>query len=210
MIAALIGIAGIFLLGALSPGPNFVIITRQAVRSRRLAVWTATGVSTGSLIWASLTLGGLGLVLARLAWFYEILRWGGAAYLVYIGCRMLLASLRGGDLERSEDSAPSSVRSAFRLGLTTSLTNPKSAAYWSSVFVVALPPVRPLWFDAAVLVLIASMAMGWYVLLAMLFGAEPVRRTYRRIARWIDGLTGAVLIGLGLRLIAGKSAFPAG
>ncbi|GLU34004.1 LysE family transporter [Trinickia caryophylli] len=91
-------------------------------------------------------------------------------------------------------------RVAYRSGLVTCMTNPKSCVFWTSVFAALFPAHPPLWFYGAVLAVIGSLSAGWYSSVALMFAAERTQRGYRRLRRPIDGLCGVALAGLGVKL----------
>jgi threonine efflux protein len=99
------------------------------------------------------------------------------------------------------DNAGAHLR-AWRRGLVTSLTNPKSCAFWTSVFATMMPTHAPLWFCGTVLATISLMSAGWYGSVALMFATERTQRGYRKLRRPIDALCGAALIGLGAKLAA--------
>lgn len=99
------------------------------------------------------------------------------------------------------DDAGAHLR-AWRRGLVTSLTNPKSCAFWTSVFATMMPTHAPLWFCGTVLATISLMSAGWYGSVALMFATERTQRGYRKLRRPIDALCGAALIGLGAKLAA--------
>ena len=79
------------------------------------------------------------------------------------------------------------------------LSNPKAAAYFTSLFAVAVPPGAPLWFDAVLIASVVAIAAGWYALVAPGISADPVARRYRGLERAIRRLAGAVFIAFGAR-----------
>jgi threonine/homoserine/homoserine lactone efflux protein len=91
---------------------------------------------------------------------------------------------------------------AWRTGMVTCLTNPKSCAFWTSIFATLFPAHPPLWFYGVALAMIGCMSISWYGGLALMFATERTQRGYRRLRRPIDGLCGAVLVGLGAKLAA--------
>lgn len=73
-------------LAVISPGADFALVTRTSLmESRRAGLWVALGIGSGVLIHVAYTLLGLGLVLQRLPWLFDLLRYAGAAYLVWLG-----------------------------------------------------------------------------------------------------------------------------
>ena len=163
------------------------MISQLSLAGRRsLGAASALGVGTASIAWATLAMLGLAAVLHQVEWLYEAIRIGGAVYLVYFGFKLLRAGVRR---DTTPTDAPTSARRpphardlrAYRSGLFTCLTNPKSCAFWTSVFAAMLPAHVPLWFNGAVLETIGVLSAGWYSCVAYLF-ASPRARGYRRAA----------------------------
>ncbi|WP_042977596.1 LysE family translocator, partial [Burkholderia sp. AU4i] len=184
----LLQIAVVYLVAAITPGPNFFMISQLSLAGRRsLGAASALGVGTASVIWASLAMLGLAAVLHQVEWLYEAIRIGGAVYLVYFGFKLLRAGVRrdAAPADAPDERAPLAAPHArdylraYRSGLFTCLTNPKSCAFWTSVFAAMLPAHVPLWFNGAVLVTIGALSAGWYSCVAYLFASPRAQRGYR-------------------------------
>lgn len=193
-------LASVMLLACISPGPDFIAVTSQSLSDRKAGIFVAFGVTLACLVWATLAIFGLGLVLARLSWLYEVIRYLGAAYLVYLGAHMLM-SLRLSAEKLAISAAPCRAASpAFRRGLLVGLTNPKSAAFFGSLFVTVLPAHAPFWVYAVTLVIVAAVACGWFCALAMLFSMGRIRNVYLKLRRPFDAMMGGLLVAIGARL----------
>lgn len=196
----LIGLAGMHIMMAMLPGPNTVLVSwYSATRSRRQGLQAVAGVVLASLLWVSLALWGVGALLVEAGWLYRLLRIAGAAYLIYVGFRMLRA---GWARKTSAPGAPPTLtnRSPFVTGITTTLSNPKSAVFWTSAFLLAVPAHAPGWVYAAILLIVAVQSSLWYGALALFFSAGFAQRLYLRITGYLDLVAGAVMIALGLKL----------
>ena len=199
---ALGAILGALLIGAISPGPSFVLVARTAIAtSRRDGLASAVGMGIGGIILGSLALLGLRTLLMQAAWLYLGLKAIGGLYLIYLGIRLWrCASEQLTVADRGESAAARPVRS-FGLGLATQLSNPKTAVVYASIFAALLPAYPPAWMWAALPPLIFVVEAGWYAVVALLFSAARPRAAYLRSKRWIDRLAGSVLGVLGVRLI---------
>ena len=203
--ASLLTITGIWLLTVVSPGPNFLATMHAAVtRSRRAGLLVAAGVAVGTTLWAAASLAGLGLLFQTAGWLYHVVRIVGALYLIYVGVRMILAARRPAAPVSLSGQATASGARAFRLGLLTDLANPKAAAFFTSLFAVAVPPDAPLWFDGLIVATVVVMAGGWYATVALAVSWQPVATAYRRLERVITAAAGAVFVGFGIRLAADR------
>ena len=196
-------VAGVWLVTVLSPGPNFLAtIHMTVVRSRRAGLLVVAGISVGTTLWATASLVGLGLLFQTTAWLYQLVKVAGAAYLIFLGLRLILtAKHTGSHLGAASIMAD---RGAFRRGLLTDLSNPKAAAFFTSLFAVSVPPAAPLWYDVTIVALVVAIAAGWYAVVALAAGLQPVVVMYRKAGRALAYLTGAVFMGLGIRLAADR------
>ena len=198
---SLLALSGMHILMAMVPGPNTVVVSHfSASVSRRAGLAAMAGIVLASLLWVALSLAGIGVLLLEAGWLYRVLRLVGAAYLLYVGIRLLMSASRAPVQGGTRTSLGRLGRVPFSAGLLTTLSNPKSAVFWTSVFAVAVPPHAPAWFYAAVLGIIAIQSALWYSAVALLLSTGLARRYYGRCARWLDGIAGAVMVALGLRL----------
>lgn len=198
----LLTLGGVMLLACISPGPDFLAVSSLALGSRRAGLGAALGVACGCVLWATLAVFGLGVVLMRIGWVYSLVRLAGAAYLVWLGARMLLSAAHPASPALAAPAAPAQEerRSAFRRGLLVNASNPKAAVFFGSLFVTILPVGAPGWVQCATVAVVAAVSALWFTTLALMFSAGRVRACYGRIRRPVDALTGAALVGLGARL----------
>ena len=193
-------LAGVMALSAISPGPNFVIVSSTAMRvSRRAGLLAGLGLAGASLTWTLLAISGLGLLLSHAAWVYQLVRVVGALYLIYIGAKMVLGARKPLDLCVTDRQI--TPCGALRKAYLVSMGNPKSIAFYGSVFALMVPPSAPLWFYGATVAVAAVVSASWYCTVALLFSKDAVRRGFARVKTAIETLMGICLVGLGGRLL---------
>ncbi|HWG79288.1 MAG TPA: LysE family transporter [Stellaceae bacterium] len=197
-----LSILGALTVGAVSPGPSFVFIARTSLAlSRRDGVAAALGMGVGGVIFAALALLGLQAVLAKVAWLYAALRLAGGCYLLYLAARLWRGAAGPIVVPNTTDRrVPGPLRS-FLLGLATQLSNPKTAIVYGSIFAALLPPAVPAWIVVALPPAVMLIETGWYSTVAAAFSSDRPRAAYLRGKHWIDRAAGAVMGGLGLRLV---------
>jgi threonine efflux protein len=194
-------IASLYFLAAASPGPNFFIISQWALNGRQSqARRVAIGITVGSTVWATGAVAGLSALLGTFEHLATGLRVAGALYLVWYGVRLLRSALALVPARHS--TGPSATTQvSFRTGVFTSLTNPKSAAFWSSVFASTLPNQAPVWFLVLVCCLIAALSASWHLALAAVFARPKLQAAYLSARRPIETVCGGALVTLGLRRV---------
>jgi threonine/homoserine/homoserine lactone efflux protein len=199
---AAFAILGAILLGAISPGPSFVLVARTAVAiSRRDALATALGMGVGGLVFAGAALLGLMVVLASVPWLYLAIKVIGASYLLYLALCIWKGAdnpLATTDVRRGEAR---SIFRSFAFGLATQLSNPKTAIWYASIFAALLSADQPRGLAAVVLPMIFVIEAGWYALVAVAFSSAHPRSSYLRLKPWIDRAAGGVMGLLGLKLL---------
>jgi threonine/homoserine/homoserine lactone efflux protein len=203
MDAGLVAFVGVAVVVVVTPGPDTALTLRNAlVGGRRAGVLTAVGVVGGQAIWTLATSAGIAALLVASRPAFTALRYAGAAYLVYLGVRALLAAVRGG----GDAPAPSRGQgrpppAALRQGMISNLANPKSAVFFTSLlpqFVPAGAASFPAFL--ALGLLYCSITLAWlsaYAVVVARVGAVLRRPSIRRA---VEAVTGVVLTALGLRL----------
>jgi RhtB (resistance to homoserine/threonine) family protein len=187
------------MLAAMSPGPNFVLVTQTAIdRGLRHAAAVVSGFTAANLVWCSAVLLGLSSLFELVPWLYGTIKVLGGLYLVYLG--VSLWRVRAPDPVSVADTPRGPLRAAFGAGLLTNLTNPKSAVYFGSIFTLFLGPDTPGWVRAAAVGVVLVDTVLWYGGVAVLFSRPTAQRIYRRVRRRIDRVAGAVLVAFGARL----------
>jgi threonine/homoserine/homoserine lactone efflux protein len=196
-------IAGVILIGSMSPGPSFVVIARRSVTTSRAdGIAAAFGMGLGSTLFAGAALFGLHIVLTNVPLLYLGLKVVGGSYLIYLAVRMWAGARQPLDMNTPSGGRGQGIVNSFFLGLVTQICNPKTAIAYASVFSVLLPSTVPLWFTLVIVPMVFVMETGWYTVVAVVFSSDGPRRGYLKAKTWIDRLAGAVMGTLGAKIIA--------
>lgn len=198
-ISAVLSVVLVCTVAIMSPGPNFVAVTHRAVTAPRAeALALAAGIACVSALWAAAALFGLGLLFGLFPWLFWSVKLLGAAYLVWIGIRLLRGV--GAPLpERPVLAARSSLARAFRNGMLTNLSNPKAMVFYGSVFSAFVPAGTMPATQAAMVATVGTIAALWYGGVAWFLASERAALVYRRIRPLLEGGCGLLLIAFGLR-----------
>ena len=201
-LVALLAILGALAIGAISPGPSFVLVVRTSIaQSRRDGLAAALGMGAGGVVFAALALLGLQALLMQAAWLYLALKSAGGAYLIYLAIKLWRAAGEPIAVGVDSNAIEAKPGRSFLMGLMTQLSNPKTAVVYASIFAALLPARPPLWLVLALPPLVFAVEAGWYAAVALLFSSSRPRSVYLRSKHWIDRTAGAVLGALGVRLI---------
>ncbi len=188
-----------------TPGPDTALVTRNALLAgRRAASFTTLGIGTGSIVWALASVFGIAVLLEDSVVAFTVFKFAGAAYLGYLGLRSLIASFRVSKKTSVTTTASQKTHLgewiSFRQGLLSNLLNPKAGA----IFATTLPqfinpgdsPVR------LVLMLLAyeAILLTWLHLYGYLVSRAGQSRFGTRVRAILQGVTGVVLLTLGVRL----------
>lgn len=206
---------GVFILGAASPGPDFLIVTKHAMTGRRAGLAAAAGIAGGVGVHAAIALAGLGAVLLASPGWYAAVRLIAAGYLVYLGATALWAirPRRTAPVEApAEDETPltgagtvTTVRTktwtAFRQGLLTNVLNAKVIAFLITLMPGFLPSQPGLFDMTAIWVVSVTVTMLWFGLLAL-----AVAHFAAFLQRPRVNLAITLIVGCALLLIGGYMA----
>lgn len=188
------------LLAVMSPGPDFVIVTRNSLLySKRVGLATALGIALGTTVWIALSLIGVSLILSQVAIAFTVIKYAGAAYLVWIGWKSICAkpmNFEGAGTKEREMSA----RSAFKIGFWTNILNAKAALFFISFFSVVLPADASIAFRILCGAEISLIALVWFSLVATVLSVGFIKRFFQKIAVWIERACGVALVMFGVKL----------
>lgn len=197
---------GISIVVIVTPGPDTALTVRNTLLGGRGGgIATALGVAAGQMLWALATSAGVVALLLASEVVFQALKLAGAAYLVYLGLQALIGALRKGSSYAAATSTSPGGRlrpaAAFRQGLINDLANPKMAAFFASVLPQFAPEGQGVFSALALLGLIfAVLTVAWLTLYAVVLSAAGRLWQSSRLRHWLAGLSGGVLVALGLRL----------
>ena len=197
-LSAWLSLALVCLLGAMSPGPSLAIVVRHTFTGgTRAGVICAFAHGFGIFLWAALMVSGLGaLLLAQPTWF-DGLRALGAVFLLYLGCRALMAQ-RGAaaDTGQAKSGGGKSARKAAREGLVIALSNPKVAVFFAALFSQFIQPDATLKTQLMIATTAAVIDALWYTVVAVLLSRPAWSGRFIQHGGLLDRGFGMILIML--------------
>ena len=208
---ALAGFAVLALMLTLVPGLDTAVVLRGALtRSRSYAFAVIVGVVTGLVLWGAAAGAGATAILAASRTAYRVLSLAGAVYLAWMGLRMIVRSRRGEDPAAgsqlssavNDDSVPTGgLWHGWSIGLLTNLLNPKAGVFYLATIPQFMADgVPPLVMGILLSLIHAVCTAVWLGALALGAAWGGPRVAGARLTRWIDRVTGGLLIGFGVKL----------
>ncbi|KNY04641.1 LysE family translocator [Microbacterium sp. GCS4] len=212
-ITIVLAASGALLLGAMSPGPSFVLVAQTSLgASRREGVATAVGVGAGGLAFAVLALCGLIATLMAVEPLFVAAKILGAAYLLWTavkiwrGARIPLPQVPAGTRRQVGGHR---LHRAFLRGFAVQLSNPKTAIVYASVFASLLPAEPTLGLAVALICGVLVVETGWYSAVAAGLSIAVFRRVYERTKAGVDRAAAVLLGALGVKLLLSAWERPA-
>ncbi|MBL1376073.1 LysE family translocator [Zobellella iuensis] len=195
-----LALAAICVMGAISPGPSLAVVIRNTVRGGQgHGVATALGHGLGVGLYALITALGLALLITKTPLLFDLIRYGGAAFLAWLGLKALLA--RPGDAGGRQGSHPVRGRRGAFEGFMVAFLNPQLAIFFLALFSQFVRADTG-WQQGGIMMLTAGgIDALWYVLVALALSRGPVLVWLQAKSRMIDKLSGLVLLGLALKVV---------
>jgi RhtB (resistance to homoserine/threonine) family protein len=197
-----LGLMAVFAVIIVAPGADFALVIRQCVLyGRRTALITSVGIGVSLLFHISYTILGIGLIVANSLLLFSMLKWAGAAYLIWLGIKSWHEPAFR--MEESGDAASAtglSAPKAFAMGFITNALNPKPVLFFLSLFSVLVSPHTPGLIKFSYGIGMATALIAWFVAVSFFLTSKPVRERFLAWGRVFNKVTGALFVGLGVRL----------
>ena len=197
----------IHLLAAASPGPDFALVSRQALlQGRRAGLWVSLGIALGLGIHIAYSAAGLATLIAHSTMWMSAIKLIGGSYLLYLGYQGIRAKAQSGVI--TNEPAVIMDVAAHRLvskGFLCNALNPKAPIYFLSLFTIVLSPNLPASTLVVYGVWIMLLQLFWFSLITLFFSQPTIRRRFLAISHWIDRVFGIAMVGLGLKVLLSKS-----
>lgn len=189
-------------LGMISPGPDFFLVLKNSLSyNRKIALMTCLGVISAIAIHMSYCVAGIAVLITATPWLYNALRYAGAAYLLWIGVKALLAKSSGtAYVSKQALELNVTAKAAFMQGLLCNLLNPKATLFFLAIFTQLLNASSTMVDKLVVAFIIWLEAAVSWPMVVFVFQTQIVQRRYFKLQLIIDKLLGVILIVLGVKV----------
>ncbi len=205
LIFTLLSVVSIWSIAVITPGPNFFITAHTTVKHSRLAgIFVVLGTCTGTIIWSVAGYFGIAYLFIIAPWIYITLKVAGGSYLIYLGTKLIISSYKCGAKPDNPQENSQSLFLSWWNGLTTNLSNPKTAMFITSLFASALPKEPTIFIGMLIVTLMVVISLIWYSFVVFIFSSEKFSDYYNRIQKWVEGFAGIVFVAFGAKLVFGN------
>ncbi len=199
---ALIGtVTVIHLLAVISPGPDFIMTVRNSLTySRRTGIYTAVGLGGGIAVHILYCVAGLALVISKSILVFNVFKFLGATYLIYIGVKSILSKSSKVEVDEQNKKADISRLSAIKIGFLTNVLNPKATLFFLSLFTLVISPDTPFIIMLIMSVIMVVDTILWFSLVAIFLSQKKIRSTFGNFEGIFNKTLGGLLIALGVKV----------
>jgi RhtB (resistance to homoserine/threonine) family protein len=206
-ISEFLTVAVVHLLAVMSPGPDFVLISRNSlIYSRVVGVYSAVGLGSGILVHVAYSLIGIGFIISKSVLVFSLIKFIGAGYLIYIGYQSLKAKPHQNNETKESFSAVEIGRlQAIKMGFLTNVLNPKATLFFFALFTQVINPETPKLIQVLYGVEMSLMTFVWFSLVAIVLSHNVIRLRFVSVAHYLERFFGILLIALGIKVALSSS-----
>lgn len=191
----------IHLLAVISPGPDFIMACRSSLTySRKTGIWTAVGFGLGIAVHIFYSLAGLALIISQSILLFNVIKFLGAGYLIYIGVKSFLSKSSKIEIEESQKKEDISHFAAIKIGFLTNVLNPKATLFFLSLFTLVISPNTPWPILGIMSVIMILNTMLWFALVAVFLTQKRIRGVFEKYQSVFNKTLGGLLIALGVKV----------
>lgn len=195
-----IGLMLAFGINAVVPGLDFTMVLRQSiVHGRQAALFTSVGIATSIFVHGAYSILGVGLIVSQSILAFNMLKFAGAAYLIWLGISALRSPAPKeptafGDAQ----TAQMTPAKAFVRGFLTNLLNPKAVLFFVALFTTLVSEHTLMVVKGFYVLNMSVMLFMWFVLVSIFFTTPKIRNAFFRFGKWFNRVTGLTFIFLAI------------
>ena len=198
-------VALLHLFAVASPGPDFVLVSRQSFRyGRKVAIWTSVGVAIGILFHVALSLTGLSLLLQNQPFLFWYLKLAAALYIGYLGLISLI-SKSPINLEHNSTDGDGRYLKSISTGFLTNVLNPKAFIFFITVFTLVINKDTGIVIKSLLGIYMSMATFIWFTFISILLTNQKATERFEKAIPWVEKITGLFLLILAIEIIFQES-----
>jgi len=188
-------------LAAMSPGPDFVMAVRNSLNySRRTGIYTGIGIGLGISIHIIYCAAGIGYLISKSIFLFNIIKYLGAVYLAYIGLKSIMAGSSKIEIREIKETKDLTRIQAMKIGFLTNILNPKATMFFLGLFTFVIKRETPSYIVVIIALIMILTAITWFSIVALFFTQKKVQDTFFKFEKLINKVFGGLLILLGIKI----------
>ena len=198
-------VALLHLFAVASPGPDFVLVSRQSFRyGRMVAIWTSAGIAIGILFHVALSLTGLSLLLQNQPDLFWYLKLAAALYIGYLGLASLISK---GPINLQNNSTEGEGRylKSISTGFLTNALNPKAFIFFITVFTLVINEDTGIAIKSLLGIYMSIATFIWFTFISILLTNQKATERFEKSIPWLEKITGLFLLILAIKIIFQES-----
>ena len=198
-------VALLHLFAVASPGPDFVLVSRQSFRyGRTVAIWTSVGIAIGILFHVALSLTGLSLLLQNQPYLFWYLKLAAALYIGYLGLASLI-SKSPINLQNNSTDGDGRYLKSISTGFLTNVINPKAFIFFITVFTLVINKDTGIVIKSLLGIYMSIATFTWFTFISILLTNQKATERFEKAIPWLEKITGLFLIILAIKIIFQES-----
>jgi RhtB (resistance to homoserine/threonine) family protein len=194
-------VALVHFLAVVSPGPDLMVVMKNSlVYSRKTGIFTSVGLSLGMFVHIIYSASGLAAIISQSILVFSVLKYLGAAYLMYIGWKSFFSKSQGVEINAKKKMQDLSVYQAIKIGFLTNLLNPKATLYFLGLFTLVLSPEISLGTLALLSAVMIGVAILWFSAVSLFLTVPKIRCVFEKIQNVLNKVFGVILIAFGIKV----------
>lgn len=192
-------LVSITLLAAISPGPDMIVVVKNAIKSKKLGYMTAIGVALAIFVHVGYCIAWVGVIISQSIVLFSLIKILWALYLLYIAYQLF--SSGKSESKNIEASTNQTLLSAFREGFITNVMNPKATLFFLSVFTQVINPETSLITQGMYWIMMASVVGIWFIILTTIINFRFIQSHISSIQYYLNKVMGGLLAFLGIKIL---------
>ena len=198
-------VALLHLFAVASPGPDFVLVSRQSFRyGRAVAIWTSGGIALGILFHVAISLTGLSLLLQSQPDLFWYLKLAASLYIGYLGFASLI-SKDPVNLQKNSIGQEDRYIKSISTGFLTNVLNPKAFIFFITVFTLVINEDTGLFIKGLLGMYMSLATFIWFSFVSILLTNQKATQRFKKAIPWLEKITGLFLIVLAIQIILRES-----
>lgn len=194
----------VHLLAAMSPGPDFVLVTKESLtQGKRAGLLCALGISLGLSVHIIYSAFGLATIIAHSSDILFVIKIIGGSYLIYLGYKSI--TLRYENPTCNVSITRQSSLNIIKTGILCNVFNPKAPLYFVSLFTIVLSPKLPLYQLIIYGIWIMFIQFAWFSIIALTLSSQKIQKRFLAFNKYINYILGGAMIALGVKVLSSRT-----